>query len=112
MNQPLTPKNRRANPRKTPKRLLKVGCYKGTMDMGKNLTVSVLDVSESGMRLILAAPLAAGQDVAIKMEGLGHQRPFKVEGKIVWSVETAQQQFCVGVRFRRYLPYAELVRLA
>ena len=35
---------------------IRISCYKGTLDLGANLAMSLLDVSESGIRLLLKAP--------------------------------------------------------
>lgn len=107
----LANKNRRLNQRQKPKRLVKVICHRGVNDLGPNLTVSVLDVSETGIRMIVAAPFDAGQDVTLRLEGLGHLRPLKIEATVVWSVLTTEGQYCVGLRFRKCLAYTDLVRM-
>lgn len=111
MRQPLLHKNRRLHKRQKPKKLAKIICHRGANDLGPNLAVSVLDVSETGIRLIVSTALNAGEEVLLRIEGLGHPRPLKIEATVMWSVLTAQQQYCVGLRLRKYLAYADLVRM-
>jgi hypothetical protein len=105
-------RNRRQSPRRATKSITKVVCLKGGYDMGRNLTVSPLDISESGLRLIVCDALDIGQEVTLKLEGLGHSRPLKMHGNVMWCVATAEKQFCIGIRFQKFLPYAELTRLS
>jgi hypothetical protein len=104
-------KNRRAFPRRSPKRKAKICCYKGTLDLGTNLAVSLLDISESGVRLTVKSALDAGQEVNLTLEGVSHNRPLKSKGKIIWCVAAQDGSFCVGVRLDKYLPYQEISRL-
>jgi Tfp pilus assembly protein PilZ len=76
-----------------------------------NLAVALLDVSETGVRLVLREPLERGQDVEITLLGLGHLRPVKVLGSVVWCVATDNQQHCVGVQFNHRLKYADFQHL-
>ena len=47
---------------------VRVVCQKGAMGLGVNLAVALLDVSESGARLILSGPLQRGQEVSLTLE--------------------------------------------
>ncbi len=104
-------KNRRIFPRRTPKRKPKLCCYKGALDLGANLALSLLDVSESGVRLILKSALDPGQEVNLAFEGIAHQKPLKANGRIVWCIPTQDGKFCAGIRLDKYLPYQEIARL-
>src|SRR5256885_2178544 len=50
-------KNRRANPRRAPKGSTRVTCRRGSLGLGPNLALSLLDVSETGARLLVKEPL-------------------------------------------------------
>jgi hypothetical protein len=104
-------KNRRAFPRRSPKRKAKICCYKGALDLGPNLAISLLDISESGVRLTLKSGLEPGQEVNLTLESVAHIRPLKSKGKIIWCVAAQDGSFCVGVRLDKYLPYQEIARL-
>jgi hypothetical protein len=113
MDEPKPPaKNRRAFRRRPPRGKAKIACFKGTMDVGPNLSVSLLDISESGVRLIVKSALDKGQDVTMTLEGIGHSRPIKASGKVVWSLQTSDGNYCVGIQLDKYLPYQDITRLA
>jgi hypothetical protein len=107
-----TAANRRAFRRRSPKRATKVSCRLEAAGAGGNLAVSVLDISESGIRLILKAPLAPGQRVEISLEGLWQSRRPPLVAEAVWSLPTSDGNHCVGCRFSRRLPFAEVQTLA
>ena len=86
MTQPApTVRNRRNERRCPPKRSVKVTCRKGALGLGPNLALSLLDVSETGVRLIVKEELKARQEVEITLLGIGQQRPLQVMGAVVWS---------------------------
>jgi hypothetical protein len=49
--------NRRASRRLRPRGKVKVTCRKGTLDLGPNVAVGLLDVSETGCRVMLREAL-------------------------------------------------------
>lgn len=104
-------KNRRTNPRHRAKRSVKVACRPGNLELGKNLAVCLLDVSETGICLLLREDLGPGQDVTVTAEGPGHTRPLKLTGDIAWSVETADGTYCAGIRFRKRIAPADVMKL-
>jgi hypothetical protein len=104
--------NRRRNRRLEPKRTTKAAVYTNAMGLGRNIFVAVLDVSESGIRLVVKEALKPDQEIALDLEGLGHRRAFKVGARVIWSVPTADSNFCVGLEFQRTLPYADVALLA
>lgn len=114
MNNELTPAqpNRRRCRRMTPRNGTKAICLRGSMGLGRNLAISVLDLSTEGVRLLLKEPLQVGQEVEINLESNNQRRPVKIFGNIVWAIPTAEGGHCVGVCFQRSLRYAELTLLA
>jgi hypothetical protein len=107
-----TAANRRACRRRSPKRTTKVSCRLAARGTGANLAVSLLDISESGIRLILKAPLEAGQQVEVCLEGIWQDQAPKVVAEAVWSLPTADGLHCVGCRFLKRLPYADVLALS
>jgi PilZ domain len=101
-------KNRRHSLRRQPKVRVKMICRKGSHDFGANIAVALLDVSESGARLVVREELPAQQEVSISLEGPNHRRPVVRQGKVVWSVPAAESGHCVGVNFEKYLDYKDL----
>src|SRR5688500_7462579 len=104
--------NRRVSPRRRPKNGAKVSCQKGSLGLGPNLALSVVDVSETGMRLILKSPREKGQVVEINLTVPGHPRPVKLPAVIVWSVPEPGGSCRVGARFQRSLNYRDLLQIA
>jgi hypothetical protein len=107
----LSKSNRRAFLRRPTKSKVKVICRKGAMDMGPNLAKTVLDVSESGVRLLSNVPLEIGQEVTISLEGVSHMRPIVRTGKVSWAVRTAEGDCCVGISLDKYLAYQDIRHL-
>ena len=75
----------------------------------------MLDVSESGVRLLVTADLKPRQEVEVSMQAPGQLREIKHVGQVVWTVPASDGTFCIGVQFDRRLSYAavqDLGRLA
>jgi hypothetical protein len=112
MSDPAPLRNRRLSPRKPPRGKIKVRCYRGSIDLGANLAIAVVEVSETGVRLTLQAALDAGQEVTILLEGLTHLRPLRLPGNIVWCRAQEAGGFQAGVQFQKRIPWAELQYLS
>jgi len=104
-------KNRRQSIRRTPKGKPRVTCLKGSMGLGRNIGEAVLDLSETGVRLIVTIPLEVRQEIEVTLQGAVQPSPVKLLANVVWCVPTADNHYCVGARFQKYLNYAEFGRL-
>ncbi len=93
-----------------PKGGTKARCSRGALGLGANLAVAVLDVSETGARLVLKADLPKGQEVELALENVGG-RAVKGLAEIVWSVALADGNFCVGAHFHKFISYTDLTSL-
>ena len=60
-----SPPNSRKSPRRPPRGATKVVCRKGTLGLGPNLGVRLLDVSEGGVRLLVKTELVKGDGVEV-----------------------------------------------
>jgi PilZ domain len=100
-------KNRRVDRRAKPKPSSKVVCRLGTLDLGADVAITVLDVSETGARLLVKKQVREGEEVTVCFEPLHSQRPSRLVGRVVWSIKTTEQTFVIGVRFEKRLPYKE-----
>lgn len=103
--------NRRSSRRLLPKGKIKLGLYKGSMDLGANLAVSIVDISETGLRLLAKTALDQDQEVMVTLEGVAHRRSLKRTGKVIWSVPAENSAFLVGVRLHKPLEYRDVVQL-
>jgi hypothetical protein len=104
--------NRRLCVRRPSKRTVKSTCRKGLFDFGTNLALTILDVSESGICMLVKERLDHNQQVTFTLEGVSHRRPLRHTARVIWCMETADQKFCVGCRFDKRLPWAEMGKLA
>jgi hypothetical protein len=92
-------------------RSVKATCRKGTLDLGPSLALAVLDLSETGVRLLLSQLLEPRQEVTITLEGPNHRRPLKFVAHVMWCLETADQKFVAGMQFEKRLGYMNLHKL-
>ena len=103
--------NGRGSLRRKPRGKVKIVCRRGSLDLGLNLAVSVLDISETGICLVLREPLRRGQEVSLTLEGAACLRPLKCLGKIIWSIPSADGSHCTGVNFDKRLEYRQFLEL-
>jgi hypothetical protein len=106
-----TQKNRRNATRRPAKGKIKIVCYKGTLDLGENIAVKLLDVSETGIRLLVKIGLDDAQELLILLEGQHHMRPVRSFGNVIWCVPSDGGNSVVGVRFTKYLSYKDFTYL-
>ncbi len=99
MHEPTASSDRRRSQRKRPQANVDVACRPDTVIVGPNLAVSVLDLSADGIRLIVKSPLGTGQKIEVDLEGIGYSRPLKLSAEVVWSLQAADGNWCVGAKF-------------
>jgi hypothetical protein len=104
-------RNRRLSPRRKPKRSTTATGRLGALATGPNVVLSLLDLSKSGARLLVGAPLAEGQEVEVALQGQDQAQPLKLPAVVVWSEAAVGGGSCVGVFFWRWLHYTELREL-
>lgn len=103
--------NRRGAARRPPKRSSKVLCVTGKFGFGSNVAVALLDVSETGIRLVLTTPLTTGHEVEVSLEAMGDCRPTKISGEVMWCVPMTDGHHCLGIRFNKPLKWTLLSSL-
>jgi hypothetical protein len=94
--------------RRKAKRTTRIACYKGALGLGKNIALSVLDLSETGLCLLVNTAMAQGEELEVNLMALSHRHAIKVLAEVVWSVEAKDGVFCVGAKFRSTVPYREI----
>ena len=104
--------NRRKSPRRRPRSAVRVECRKGSSGFGNNLVAAVLDVSDTGARLVLTEAVEPRAEVEIIIAGYGLKDPIKRIGTIRWLVKMENGQFCIGVEFQKRLVYRDWQNLA
>jgi hypothetical protein len=108
---PIRPNQRRSR-RQPPKGSTKARVTRNALGLGPNIAVTVLDLSETGVRLLLKEELADGQEFEVTLEGAAVGRPVKAVAQVVWCVATADGQFCIGASFPKPITYASLQALS
>src|SRR4051794_1891177 len=101
-SQPVTPparRNQRRTRRQPAKGSTKATAYRNALGLGRNIAVGVLDVSESGARLILTEQLAEGTEFELFLESTGVVKQVRMVTTVVWSVEAADGRFITGTQF-------------
>jgi len=104
-------KNRRVSIRRMPRGKPRVSCLKGSLGLGRNIGETVLDLSETGVRLVVSTALDDGQEIEVILQGQGQPSRIKVLANVVWCVPAADGRYCIGARFQKYLSYADFGRL-
>ena len=95
-----------------PKGKVGVTCRRGVLDMGRDLAVSLLGLSEAGVRLVVKEPLEPGREVSVGLAGPAHCRPVTRLGKVAWSAPSADGTHHAEVAFRERLPYRDVLELS
>jgi hypothetical protein len=107
-----SPSNRRSSRRFTVTGSARIECRKGTLGLGQNLNINTLDISETGVRLVLKEVVAKGQEMEVLVEGGGIVRPIKRMARVIWAIPLEKRACCVGLRFDKALAYTDLQRVA
>ncbi len=105
-----TKRDRRAYQRKPPRGRCQVKLFRGTLGLGRNLALELLDVSLSGARIRVEEKLRPGEDVQLHLLGQGHLRPVKILAKVVWCRAEAEGAV-VGVHFDKMLAYLDFLHI-
>jgi hypothetical protein len=103
--------NRRGSRRHLPRGKIRVLCRKGALDLGKSCALLLLDVSETGVRLVLTEQFRKGTEVYVTLEGISGRLARRV-GTVMWSLAAADGSFVTGVHFQKVIRYAELGHFA
>jgi hypothetical protein len=108
---PASRPNKRRTRRQSPKGNVRVRACKNALGLGANIGVAILDISETGVRLLLKENLPAGHAFEVTLEPISC-KPVKVLAEVVWSIAAADGTFCVGASFQKSISYSDLTLLA
>lgn len=104
--------NRRGALRKPPRRSIRLQCRRGALGLGANVGHALLDISETGVRLVTKHMLEPGAEVEIVLEGYGMPGPIRRLGRVRWAVPTDDGHCCTGVHFDKLLSFRDVQTLA
>jgi hypothetical protein len=103
--------NRRAVARRPPKRTTKARCIKGSLGLGSNLAVQVNDISETGARLVLQAPVDMAKEIEITLCGPARKQIVKLPARVMWCADNGDGTYMIGARFQRRIPYRDYLEI-
>jgi hypothetical protein len=89
----------------------RIECRKGTLGLGPNIAQSTVNLSETGVKLILKTTLEKGKEAEILLHGPGLTRPLRRVGRVIWSRPMEDGTCCAALRFDSPIPYADLQRV-
>ena len=102
--------NRRVAPRRNARG--RVECRPGSAGQGSNVAKSLLDISETGARLLLRQSIEPGRRVELRLHGWGHVSPLAVVAQVIWCEPAKDGMFRIGVRFEQHLSYHDFKLLS
>jgi hypothetical protein len=109
MDQPNSePGQRRAFPRRIPKSGTRVVCRKGTLGLSPNLALSLIDLSEWGVSLLIKGTLRQGDEVEVALSAPGCGRDIVRFGDVVWTLAGPDGTCRVGVRLQKRIEFSQL----
>lgn len=103
--------NRRRAKRSPVRSNVKVQCRKGGLGLGPNLVKQVLDVSDTGTRILISKELDLKSEVEVTIEGYGLRGIIKRLGNIRWQVKLESGDYCIGVEFQKCLNHRDWCNL-
>jgi hypothetical protein len=76
------------------------------------VAISLLDISETGARLVVRQELKLRQEVEVELEAHGVNHLVKRVASVRWQLRLDDGAFCVGVEFEKQLVYADWLNIA
>ncbi len=111
MNETTPTPERRLSPRRLPRGSVRVYLRLGGLDLGPDLALSLLDLSEGGAALVVKETVEIGKEVSIGLEGQSQPRPIVRVANVVWCRPAADGTHAIGVCFQKALPYRDYIDL-
>ena len=106
------PSNRRKSPRRRPRSSVRVECRKGSSGFGPNLVATVLDLSDTGVCVILTQALDPRSEVEVLVTAYCIKETIKRLANVRWQLQLENGQFCTGLEFQKRLPYRDWQNLS
>jgi hypothetical protein len=88
----------------------RVQCRRGTLDLGPDLALQIVDVWPDGAGLLVKEPLDDGAEVSSVLEGPGSSPPVKRTASVV-RCQPAREGYLADIEFHKRLERAELLSL-
>ena len=104
--------NRRASRRVEVRDSIRIECRKGTLGLGRNILKATIDVSESGIRVVVSEPLIKNDEAELCFQNMQVGHSVKRHARVIWSVTAEEGSCCAGLHFDKPLSYTELQSIA
>jgi PilZ domain len=104
--------NRRRSQRRKPRSSVRLECRKGSLGLGANIANCVLDVSDSGVRLVVTQPLDLLSEVEVVIAGYGMKGPIKRLANVRWQLKLDSGLYCTGVEFQKHINFRDWQNVA
>ncbi len=109
-------KDHRLKRRKLARPSVKLSVRKGTMGLGKDIALEVINLTEDGIGFRAAAELLVGDEVEVTLTKPGQNRSLKFIADIRWSSEQLSEEdewptYVVGAKLRSRISYVDLTML-
>lgn len=102
--------HRRIN-RRTVNKGTAVTCRKGVLGLGPDLAIRILDMSESGARLVVGVELVKGDEIELSLTPLGMNKPKVLMAVVEWCYKSKDSEgYWVGATFSSTLTYGDVLR--
>ena len=106
-----TKPNKRRSRRTASKTSTRLRVYRTAMGLGPNIASTLLDLSETGLRVVLKEAPTVGQEVEVNLES-PTGRTSKSAATVVWIIPATDGTFVVGLRLQKTLTYTDLQALS
>lgn len=103
--------NRRTVKRKVARQSTSIEVRKGALGLGPNLAIRLLDISESGVRVIVKSALEIDDKIEVSLTTLG-VKAIKRIATVSWTAAVESGGFAVGCGFEKYLTFRDLTYFA
>lgn len=113
MNDPAVPTepkkpNKRRSRRCAVRGTTRLRVYRNPLGLGPNIASTLLDLSETGLRVVLKESATVGQEVEVNLESAATGLTTKTSAVVVWVIPSSDGGFVVGLRFQKTLSYSDL----
>jgi hypothetical protein len=110
MNETTPTPERRNSRRRKPRASVRAYLRLGGLDIGPDLALSLLDLSEGGAGLLVKQAIEVGKEVSVGLEGQAHPRPLVRVANVVWCRPAADgTAHAIGVCFQKDLPNRDYI---
>ncbi len=104
--------NKRLSRRSAAKGTARVRVYRTALGLGPNIALSLLDLSETGLRVVLKEFIDPGREVEVNLESTATGRTLKTTATVMWIVPAADPTFIVGLRLLKAISHSDLMTLS